>query len=161
MDPNTHDIILCDLTKNSSNDGEVMRNLLKQWDKPFQKVYGDGIYDSEECYKAIENLGAEPIIPVRSTARYRENASPYMQTRNQQILDIIALGGDELARSLWKKLKGYHRRSLVETTFSRFKTILGSGLKSRKKSSQRTEAIMKCQILNKMNQLGMPISYVA
>jgi len=37
----------------------------------------------------------------------------------------ISLGGDY---ELWKKLKGYGRRSLAETFFSRLKTLLGDWL---------------------------------
>src|SRR5271154_2209663 len=38
-----------------------------------------------------------------------------MKSRNNSILEIVGLGGDNTARRLWKKLKGYHRRSLAET----------------------------------------------
>lgn len=161
MDPNTHNIVLAELTENSSNDGKVMNDLLEEMDSCLLRVYGDGIYDIENCYETIYKKNAEPLIPVRRNAKYKHKAKPHWQARNQQILDIAALGGDEIARSLWKKLKGYHRRSLVETAFYRFKTILGHVLKSRKMCSQIVESKIKCMILNKMNQLGLPLSYIA
>ena len=54
-----------------------------------------------------------------------------MQPRNEAVLEILGLGGDENARKLWKKLKGYHQRSLAETAMYRFKTLFGNNLISR------------------------------
>ncbi|NGX41349.1 MAG: hypothetical protein KR126chlam4_01188 [Candidatus Anoxychlamydiales bacterium] len=161
MDPNTHDIVLAELTENSSNDCNVLKNLLEEMGSGLLRVYGDGIYDTEGCYEAISKKKAEPLIPARRNAKYKHSAKDHLQARNQQILDIVALGGDEIARSLWKKLKGYHKRSLGETSFFRFKTILGHALKSRKMCIQIIECKIKCMILNKMNQLGLPLSYIA
>jgi len=51
----------------------------------------------------------------------------------QPINTMIGLGNTEEAKTLWKKLVGYHRRSLVEAAFSRFKGIFGDrfpGIKS-------------------------------
>jgi hypothetical protein len=57
--------------------------------------------------------------------------------RSEILMEIRGLGDDDLARSIWKKLKGYHRRSLIETSFYRIKTMLGPNLKSRKLLSQK------------------------
>jgi hypothetical protein len=57
---------------------------------------------------------------------------------------------------LWKKLVGYHVRSLVETAFSRFKGIFGSRLFSRKICSQDVELKLKAYVLNEMTKQGMP-----
>ncbi|MEA3459399.1 MAG: IS5/IS1182 family transposase, partial [Chloroflexota bacterium] len=54
---------------------------------------------------------------------------------------------------------GYHQRSLAETAIFRFKTILGDHLCSRAMPQQMTEAWIKCAVLNRMTQLGMPDSY--
>ena len=83
-----------------------------------------------------------------------------MQERNKQIMEIASLGNDETAREIWKKLKGYHKQSLVETAFYRWKTLLEDRLRSRKLSSQIVEANVKCMILNKINTLGLPASYM-
>lgn len=158
INPKTHEIILTELTDNACNDGQIMRRLLEKMGK-LKKVYGDGAYDNYECHQAINSHGAEALIPVRKRGKYQHKKFLSSQQRNQQILDVLALGNDDVARSLWKKLKGYHRRSLVETAFFRFKTILGSSLKSRKLINQKVENTIKCMILNKMTQLGMPASH--
>ena len=74
------------------------------------------------------------------------------------VLEILGLGGDNDARRLWKKLKGYHLRSLAETAMFRFKQTFGNGLKNRKLGTQRAESRAKCEALNIMTRLGMPES---
>ena len=68
------------------------------------------------------------------------------------------LGGDEEARTLWKKLTGYHCRSLAETAMFRFKQLFGSNLRSREFARQKAEVYAKCKALNLMTRLGMPES---
>ena len=50
----------------------------------------------------------------------------------------------------------YKERLLVESTFSRYKRILGNKLKAQIFSSQKNEAMLSLEILNKMKSLGMP-----
>ena len=75
------------------------------------------------------------IIPARKNARNKHTKKPWLSYRKKQISEIKGLGGDELARSIWKKLIVYHKRSLVETAFSRWKLLLGPSLKSRQKGN--------------------------
>ena len=65
------------------------------------------------------------------------------------------LGGDDLARKLWKIFKGCHRRSLAETTMYRIKQLTGGNLRSREWERQFVEAYVKCLVINKMTGLGM------
>jgi hypothetical protein len=81
---------------------------------------------------------------------YIKPSKPWLKPRNDQLLEIRGLGGDNIARALWKKLKGYHKRSLVETAFYRWKQLLGSDLKSRCFDNQIMESQIKRLILNKM-----------
>jgi hypothetical protein len=57
-----------------------------------------------------------------------------------------------IGRKNWKKRIGYHFRSLVETAVFRLKTIFGPKLKNRKLPNQRTEARLRCKILNYFTQ---------
>ena len=79
-----------------------------------------------------------------------------MQPRNNALKEIVGLGRDEDARKLWKKLVGYHRRSLAETAMFRFKTLFESSLKCRRMTYQKAEVFAKCLAINRMNSLGMP-----
>ena len=53
---------------------------------------------------------------------------------------------------------GYNKRSKVETTFHRYKAIVGSAMRARGLAAQRVEARIGCKILNTMTALGMPDS---
>ena len=51
------------------------------------------------------------------------------------------------------------KRSMVENTMYRYKTIIGRSLRSRTFDGQRVEVQLACGILNTMTRLGMPHSY--
>jgi hypothetical protein len=61
----------------------------------------------------------------------------------------------------WKEDNNYHKRSLVETAFFRYKTIFGGNLRSRRFENQVTESLIKCMAWNKMIKDMMPDSYIA
>ena len=64
----------------------------------------------------------------------------------------------EVGRRRWKKESGYHRQARVEKTFFRYKTIIADRLRARRPKSQKAEAIIACNILNRMIALGRPVS---
>ncbi len=84
-----------------------------------------------------------------------------MQKRDDAIRVIHGLGGDSLARKIWKKLIGYHMRSIAETAMSRLKGIFGDTLFSRSENAQSNELQLKGFILNMMTATGMPVGYMA
>ena len=59
----------------------------------------------------------------------------------------------------WKKASGYHRQGRVENAFFRYKSIIGDGLRARSPAGQGSEAVLGCEILNRMTALGRPVSY--
>jgi hypothetical protein len=65
----------------------------------------------------------------------------------------------EIGRRQWKKESGYHQQARVENTFFRYKTIMGGKLRARHPKSQKVEAIIACNILNRMTILGRPESF--
>jgi hypothetical protein len=58
----------------------------------------------------------------------------------------------------WQEAVGYGRRSLGETAVSRYKAIIGRGLRARTLPAQKTEARVACSVLNRMTRLGTPVS---
>ncbi len=64
-----------------------------------------------------------------------------------------------IGRRQWKKESGYHRQARVENTFFRYKSIIGDRLCARHAKSLETEAIIACNILNRMTILGRPESF--
>lgn len=126
-----------------------------------KRVYGDGAYDTKSFYRAVTSKGGGVIVPPRRGAVLNEEQRDCsaLAARNKSVLEILGLGGDDLARSVWKKLKGYHVRSLVETWFSRFKRIMGGTLRSHNEANQDAELAYKVRIMNRLTKVGMPVSY--
>jgi hypothetical protein len=59
----------------------------------------------------------------------------------------------------WKKESEYHQQARVENTFFRYKSIIGDRLRARHSKSQEVEAVIACNILNRMTELGRPESF--
>lgn len=159
MDPNSGEIVIAELTENSKGDAQVAEGMMPKVPMSVQNVYGDGAYDSIELRRKIQAKGATSKIPPPCNAVVGKPLDKAVLERNHAIEAIEGLGGDDHARSLWKKLTGYHRRSLVETTMFRYKQIFGGLLRSRSWVNQKVESILKCHILNRLTALGMPVGY--
>ena len=156
IDPQSHELSLTELTTNSIADCEVMPKMMGKAPRSVKNAYADGAYDTAECRRAAKALGAKAIIPPARNAVLRETDEPAIAERNNFILEIAGLGGDENARKLWKKLRGYHRRSIVETAMFRFKRFFGGSLQSREMENQIAEINVKSLVMNKLTQVGMP-----
>jgi len=166
MDPESQEIIVSELTNNGvgSGDGEVAEKLIEKIPKGIKRVLGDGAYDGIDFRRKIEAIGAEALVPPPRDAIVHRSLEPAIRKRDLAVLEIIGLGSDDKARQLWKKLKGYYRRSLGETAMYRIKQLTGNNLRHREWKRQCNEAYVKCLVINKMTKLGMPIGqwkYVA
>ena len=160
LDPKTGEVVVHEATKSGAHDSKVGCRLINQLEK-VGAAYGDGAYDTRAFYRAVASKGGQVIVPPRRGAVINENPidAPQLLARNRSVLEILGLGGDDLARSVWKKLKGYHIRSLVETWFSRFKRMLGGSLRSHREANQNAELAYKVKIMNRLTRVGMPVSY--
>ncbi len=47
----------------------------------------------------------------------------------------------------------------AENAFFRYKSIIGDGLRARSPAGQGSEAVLGCEILNRMTDLGRPASH--
>jgi hypothetical protein len=130
--------------------------LLSQVDQPISGFVGDGMYDQEPVYAAVEehSPGARVIIPPRKDAVLSPTASTAPTQRDQHLLAIETDG-----RFAWKRTSGYYTQSHAENAFSRFKRTFGGGLRAKRDESQEREASLACQLLNRLMELGRPESY--
>jgi Transposase DDE domain len=156
IDEASGEIVASVLTTNDFGDGEILPDLIEQIDSPLSQASGDGAYDSFENYDLLHKRGAKITIPPRDNAKTRQhgNCKSSPLVRDKVVREIRKLG-----RAEWKRINGYHRRSIAETTMFRFKQIFGDNLHAILFESQATEAFVKCNVLNKMTALGMPKSY--
>ena len=58
----------------------------------------------------------------------------------------------------WQKASGYTKRSRAEAAISQFKQVIGDGLRSRTDRRRATEVDVAVHALNRMLELGRPIS---
>jgi Transposase DDE domain len=151
MDASTHQIITALITDKEVAGGRMLAPQLKQVGTPVERVYGDGAYDTRQCYRAIHQKGARAIIPPRKRSTQWQDS--YLAVRNKNLCEGLRHG-----LKGWEK-GGYHRRSLVETAFFRLKTTFSDKLRSRRDDTLVAEVMIRCAALNRMTGLGMPDSY--
>jgi hypothetical protein len=62
----------------------------------------------------------------------------------------------EHRRMAWQKASGYTKRARAEATISRFKQVIGDGLRSRTDERRATEVNVAAHAPNRMLELGRP-----
>jgi hypothetical protein len=118
----------------------------RSFDDGRRGVRRPGFYDAiAECHPK-----AGIIVPPRITAVAVETTA---KQRDKHFSTIAEHG-----RMSWQRSSDYNRRSLVETTMFRYKTVISRRLRARTLPNQRTEAKVGCNVLNRMTGLGMPVS---
>jgi transposase len=152
VDTTTQEIVASDLTPDDVGDVSAVPDLLTQVDADVTSVTADGAYDGEPIYHAVaeRHPKAAVIIPPRTTAVASETISTQ---RDRHLAEI-----EQHGRMSWQRRSGYNRRSLVETTMYRYKTIIGRRLHARTLPNQRTKTKIGCNVLNQMISLGMPVT---
>ncbi len=146
------------MTDNRVSDDEAVGDLLAQISAQLDTGTADGAYDKRKVYDLFNahSPGVKIVIPPRRGARLWQhgNARAERLKRDENVRAIRRVG-----RQAWKRQSGYHRRSLIETTMYRLKTIFGQHLSNRLFETQNTQNLIRCAALNRMTQLGMPQSY--
>ena len=146
-------ILVHTLTEATGDDATTALDLLNAVDGPLVRVTADAAYDTVAVYETATARGATVIIPPAKTANISGHG-PRSPARDRTVTLVKQLG-----RRRWKKVSGYHRQGRVENTFFRYKSIIGDGLRARSPAGQGSEAVLGCEILNRMTALGRPVSY--
>ncbi len=151
------EIVAKKLTRHTVGDSSCIDNLLEQVEEEIDAVFADGGYDGNPTYRKIEDSQPEKtpriIIPPKKNSKIRKKGNAQ---RNDHIRFIREHG-----REVWEIDNNYRHRLLVENSIYRYKTIVGRKLHSRDFENQKSETEIGCSILNKMVQIGMPVSVPA
>ena len=155
VDAETGEIRASELTTSNVDDGSQVEPLLDQITAPLASLIGDGAYDQAGIYDTVAKHHPEAyvIVPPRSTAVPSDMAESTPTQRDLHLQSIAEHG-----RISWQKRSGYTRRALVEATISRFKRVIGNGLRSRTDRRRATEIAIAVHALNCMLGLGGPKS---
>jgi IS5 family transposase len=145
-------IVAQSLTEAHADDASTGVDLIGAVEDDISSFTADAAYDTVAIYEAADARGATVVVPPARTAavsrRGRRSA-----TRDRTIGKV-----NDVGRRHWKKDSGYHRQGTVENAFFRYKSILGDRLRARASGAQETEAMIACNVLNRMFELGRPAS---
>ena len=149
VDEQTSDVVACALTSKRARDASRVASLVGQIERPIASAKADAAYDTGDVEKTLENHRAhrspKVLIPPRKGAQLALDSAGTRQ-RNRNIRARSRVG-----KRKWYVASGDSRRSKVETTFHRYKAILGSAMRARGLASQRVEVRLGCKILNTMD----------
>ena len=153
LDANTGQIVASVLTDHDGDDGSQTGPLLDQVTGSLASFTGDGAYDQEGVYTSVgeRHPAAAVIVPPRATA-VPSKAAESEPTQRDRHLQLMA----ERGRMAWQKASGYVKRARAETAISRYKRVIGDGLRSRTDERRATEVKVALQVLNRMLELGRP-----
>ena len=141
------------LTTNDVDDGAQVGPLLDQIDGPVASFTADGAFDRDDVYGevAARHPEAAVIVPPRSSAVPSGTAESAPTPRDRHLKAIVEHG-----RIGWQKVSGYTWRALVEADISRWKRVIGDGLRSQTDGRQASEVAIAAGALNRMLDLGRP-----
>ena len=141
------------VTEPTADDATTGIGLVEKVDGDVASVTADPAYDTIAFYEAAGGRGATVVVPPAKTASVSRRG-PQSRVRDRTITRVKVLG-----RRRWKKASGYQRQSRVENAVSRYKSIIGGGLRARTPGGRQSEALLACNVLNRMTELGRPVSY--
>lgn len=159
IDVETGEILSSQYTHSTGNDGQELPGLLETINGGISAGCGDMAYDTLNCRKAIQEIGARQRIPPMRRARVSKNnrnmkkVQPILKERDESIQYIQhnTINGDaSLARASWKEKSGYHARSLVETTMYQIKCHCSDTLSNKREDTRATQSRIKCKIINRI-----------
>jgi hypothetical protein len=121
---------------------EVLVNADKKARKHGTKVergFGDGAFDSNECYKIALELGIMPVIKPRNNPPSARSKNP----RKRFVKEYFELGYDQ-----WRDKYRYGMRWMVESVYSAIKRITGEYVRARKAENMFHEVELKVLVYN-------------
>ena len=158
VDPATGQILADELSRSDVHDTVPVPVLLDRITGRIGRVYGDAAYAGGPAYRAVAEHrqflpNAEGVFrPKAPDVRAADQLDP-LSGRGRHARHVAREG-----RRAWERATGYGRRNAAEWTFSRYKRVLGGGLRSRGIEAQRAEAAISVGALNRMAELGMPLA---
>jgi hypothetical protein len=152
-DADTGRIVASVLTDKDADDGSQVGPLLDRIEGAVASVTGDGAYDRDDVYAEVmtRHPDAEVIVPPRANAVPSQAAESAPTQRDWHLQAITEHG-----RMAWQKASGYNWRALVEADISRWKRVVGDGLRFQTDGRQATEVAIAADVLNRMLDLGRP-----
>ncbi|MEK6955121.1 MAG: transposase [Nanoarchaeota archaeon] len=151
----TNIVTAVSITEEYSNDCPQFKGLITKTSENFKvlEATGDKAYSSRENYNLVNSLGGTAFIPFKENATGKSRGS---STWNK-MYHYFQYNKEEF-------LKHYHLRSNIETTNHMIKSKFGDSLRSKSKTAQTNEILLKvlchniCVLIQEMYELGIKIN---
>jgi len=136
-------------------------SLLDQVEGPLASFTGDGAYDQDGVTSSIAERHPEAVIivPPRANAVPSDTAATAPTQRDRHLQHVELRGSPDIAehgRMAWQAASGYTKRAKAETGMSRFKQVIGDGLRSHTDERQRTEVEVAVHVPQPHAEAGTP-----
>ena len=140
------------LTEAYGNDSPQFPELIKTTARTFQirEVSADKAYSSRENLELVASYGGSAYIPFRSNASGKRRGSQIWS----KMYHLFMFSREEF-------LAHYHKRSNAETVFHMIKSKFGDAVRSKTKTAQINEVLLKilchntCVVIQEMHELGI------
>lgn len=143
-------ILVNSTTEHTVDNRSQVENLLRTIKT--KEFLGDPGYDGENIYQLLKSKGIKPNI--RPPNHNKKIEFTDIKTVREEVVDYQQTKGYQA----WRVKNKYGRRERVENTFFRFKKSFGSEFLSRSDKNMNQEMVIKCQLLNRMLEIGKPTS---
>lgn len=146
-----------EITEGHSNDSPQLAPLMRGVKERFdiKEVSCDRAYSSRENLKLIEDEGALPFIPFKKSVTGKRVKYPVWR----KMYHYFLYKHEDF-------MEHYHKRSNAETVFHMIKTKFRDNLRSKDKTSQVNELLIKvlchniCVVIQEINELGIKGEFV-
>jgi hypothetical protein len=145
-------VVASEPTDRDADEGSRVGHLLDQADGSVASLTGDGAYDRDDIYAEVtaRHPGAAVAVSPRSSAVPSDIAETAPTQR-----DAPPQCTAERGRVGWQRASGYGWRALAESDVSRWKRVIGDGLRFRRMGGGNRGGVA-ADVLNRMLQLGRP-----
>ncbi len=148
----TNIVTSIELTEEYKNDNPYFKPLVEKTAENFNvaEVSADMGYSSRANYEVTSNVGGQAFIPFKSNATGKADGSMLWK----KMFHYFQFNKDEF-------LQHYHKRSNSETTFHMIKTKFKDSIRSKDKTAQFNEVLLKvlchnlCVVIQEMHELGI------
>jgi hypothetical protein len=113
----------------------------------------DGAAAPSSSFRNLRLYRLAVVVPPRANAVPSEAAQIAPTQRDRHLRCIVERG-----RMGWQRASGYNWRALLEADISRWKRVIGDGLRFQTDGRQATEVAIAADVLNRMLELGRPKS---
>ena len=146
-------IIAHALTDANVDDATTGTDLIEAVVGDIARVTADAAYDTIAFSESAGAREAQVVVPPATPATVSRRG-PRSSARDRTIKKV-----KEIGRRRWKTASASHQQARVEHAFFRDTSIFGGALRARSPAGQVAEALVACNVLHQMTDLGRPDSY--